>query len=345
MNPAKLYAKYFKNLSQFELARLRLTTLYLIIIMAVSILFSIATFRLQQNDLDTRFGRFQSFIHQYELFFPGRTLPQGIPDIDDALNQLKLNLFYLNIVILGLSSAAGYFLAGKTLRPIQRSLDDQARFVADASHEMRTPLTALKTSTEVALRDKNLSHKEISELLISNLKKINDLQNLTESLLSLARDGQVENAPLEPISLPQLIQDSVSKVADSAAQRNISINQNIPSFKIVGDPHSLTELFVILLDNAIKYNSEKTQVNLAARRVEQKIQIVVKDNGVGISPHDLPHIFDRFYRADVSRSKDVPGYGLGLSIAKKIIEANSGTIVAKSPRGGGAEFFVTLPSA
>jgi signal transduction histidine kinase len=312
--------------------------------MSVSVLFSIATFHQQADDLNRRFGRFQSIIRQYQDFYPGRPpgFFSGVPDISDTLNQLKINLLYLNLVILGLSAAAGYFLAGRTLLPIQKSLDDQARFVADASHEIRTPLAALKISTEVALRDKNLTGKDVHALLSSNLQKINDLQGLTESLLKLSSDSKAGRVFEHQVYLSDVVSDAVSQVELAATAKQVKINADVSKVVVTADPKSLSEVLVVLFDNAIKYNSVGTAIRVSAHSNDHSVVITIADDGSGISSDDLPHIFDRFYRADLSRSKEIPGYGLGLSIAKQIIGSHSGSIEVASSSAG-TEFTVRLP--
>ena len=130
-----------------------------------------------------------------------------------------------------------------------------------------------------------------------------------------------------------------------AKKKNISIAAKIPKTKIAGDKRALTELFTVLLDNAIKYSPNKKEVSITARKYDSKVQISVKDNGIGIKKEDLPHIFDRFYRADKSRTKQVvKGYGLGLSIAKRIVSTHNGTITVESEEGKGSAFIIVFPS-
>jgi two-component system, OmpR family, sensor histidine kinase CiaH len=335
---------WLRSLSQFQVARLKLTGLYLVIIMSISILFSIATFRLQSGQLETRFARYQFIIRQYQNIFPGQQVPVGVPNIEDSLTDLKLNLFYLNLIILALSTAAGYFLAGRTLQPIQKSLDDQARFIADASHEMRTPLTALRTSTEVAIRDKDLSREDAHALLTSNLKKINALQGLSESLLKLAHDGKLTERMVSPVSVSEIVADAISQVGSAAKEKKIGITSSISDLVVLGDAKSLTDLYIILLDNAVKYCPEGAQVDLSGELLDRSVVLRVDDNGLGIPEADLGRIFERFYRVDKSRSQQVGGYGLGLSIAKRIVELHGGTITVASNHTG-SRFTIKLPHA
>jgi signal transduction histidine kinase len=131
-----------------------------------------------------------------------------------------------------------------------------------------------------------------------------------------------------------------------ASQKLITVVNQVEDFQIVGDKASLVELLVILIDNAIKYSEPKTTIKLTTRKSNQFVSLAVTDHGQGIKASDLPHIFDRFYRADFSRSKTkTNGYGLGLSIAKKIVDAHGGKIEAKSTLGKGSTFVVRLPLA
>jgi signal transduction histidine kinase len=256
-------------------------------------------------------------------------------------------LFGINVIILLLSALAGYFLAGRTLRPIKNMLDEQNRFITDASHELNTPLTALKTSLEVNLRNRQLNLEEAKEVLQSNLEDVNSLQSLSEELMGVVMyQKQNGNFKMEKIVLPVAIKSAVEKVKSLAEKKKIIIKVDISKVFIMGDEKSLRELFVILLDNAIKYSANKTVISLTAKKEDSLIQVTVKDNGVGIKKEDLPHIFDRFYRADRSRTKQrVGGYGLGLSIAKRIVTLHNGSIKVESEIGKGSVFTVTLPKA
>ncbi|MGA2911015.1 MAG: HAMP domain-containing sensor histidine kinase [Candidatus Levyibacteriota bacterium] len=256
-------------------------------------------------------------------------------------------LFGVNVVILFLSALSGYFLAGRTLRPIKNMLDEQNRFISDASHELNTPLTALKTSLEVNLRNKDLNPETAREVLKSNLEDVNSLQSLSEELMGLIMyQKQNGNFKLTKIALPDIIKTAIEQVQSLADKKRISIKVDAPKTFVMGDEKSLTQLLVILLDNAIKYTDGKSPINLTVKKDTSEINIIVKDGGVGIKKEDLPHIFDRFYRADRSRSKQrIGGYGLGLSIAKRIVTLHNGSIGVESEIGKGSIFTVTLPKA
>jgi len=254
-------------------------------------------------------------------------------------------LFGINVIILFLSALSGYFLAGRTLRPIKNMIDEQNRFITDSSHELNTPLTALKTSIEVNLRDKNFNIDKAKAVLKSNLEDVNNLQFLSAELIKLTQyQDQNTNLQFEKLYLLDAVQEAVEKVRTLAKEKSISIKFDIPRMRIMGDRRSLTELFIILLDNAIKYSPSKKAVSVIAKKTDSKIQIFVRDNGIGIEKKDLSYIFDRFYRVDKSRTKQkIGGYGLGLSIAKRIAVLHNGSIAVESEVGKGSTFVVTLP--
>src|ERR1035437_1782295 len=342
----------------FHNTRLKLTAWYLLIIMLISISFSAFIYFGATNEYD-RIIR----IEQYRVTHP---TPTGIfiqrPPIQDALfsissqqdNELiewaKLRvleaLFSINVIILFLSALLGYFLAGRTLRPIKNMLDEQNRFITDASHELNTPLTALKTSLEVNLRNKHLNLEQAKEVLQSNLEDVNSLQSLSEDLMGVVMyQKQNNNFKISKINLQGIINASLGKVKALAEKKRININIDTSKTFIMGDEKSLIELFVILLDNAIKYSNPKGIINVNVKSEDSGVSVLVKDNGAGIKKEDLPHIFDRFYRADRSRTKQkINGYGLGLSIAKRIVTLHNGSVKVESEVGKGSIFTITFSS-
>lgn len=331
----------------FKSARIKLTTWYLVIIMAISLSFSVVIYRgvtlefqRRLNTIEKRFNvearrgwRMHGPVH--EIF---------VEDLNQARARVLFILLYANGVILVLSAAAGYFLAGRTIAPIEKALEEQKRFVADASHELKTPLTAMRTSIEVALRDKKLTLSDSKKVLTGSLEDIDGLKNLANNLLSLAKYQGGENFTFEKTSVKELINSSYKKVRLIANKKGVKINLDVKKGKISANKESLEKLVTILLDNAVKYSLFGGKVTLTTKRNKKYLKIKVVDSGVGISKADLPHIFDRFYRVDDSRTKTkVPGFGLGLSMAKKIVEMHKGSIDVKSIPGKGSTFTVKLP--
>jgi len=329
----------------FQKARIKLTAWYLLIIMLVSISFSMVIFRVLTNELN----RFQ----QIEQVRIERRFPAPVefepPNINEVKNRLVLQLIAINVFILAGSAVAGYFLAGRTLKPIAEMVDEQNRFISDASHELRTPLTSLKSEIEVNLRDPNLSISQAKSLLKSNLEEVNSLQVLSDGLIRLtqysARGGSAFGGQKEQnISLEVVAKEAIRKVANAAKEKKITITNGIHNTIVQGNKTSLTELLVIFLDNAIKYSPKQKTVCLTSKKSDGHILIEIADQGIGIDEKDVPHLFDRFYRADKSRTKtDVPGYGLGLSIAKQIVEQHNGTIRVHSELKKGTTFTIELP--
>lgn len=332
----------------FLSARLKLTAWYLLIIMFISVLFSSAFFHVSDSEIQRIINRIehnqQDPFENLSPFQP--TLPLiNIQELRDSEKRLIITLVLINLGILVLAGAAGYFLAGRTLKPIQEMVDEQNRFVTDASHEFRTPITALKSEIEVYLRSNTYTEKETKTLLKSNLEEVNNLQVLSENLLQLAQfEKPTEKVNLDNASLLDILNDAARKVQSLAKLKHIEIYIGPVNVIVNGDRQSLTEIFVILLDNAIKYSPENKKVIITSESTDHTVCIRVSDEGTGIDKKDLPHIFDRFYRADSSRTKQtINGYGLGLSIAKKIIEMHKGSISTKSQKNKGTEFTVQLP--
>jgi len=344
----------------FASARFKLTAWYLLIIMLISIAFSFGVYRILSSEL-TRVERVQRLRQQRNLeqrteFFPRRPIldPEVVAE---TKNRIKAILLLVNLAVFGTSTAAGYFLAGRTLRPIKEMVEEQNRFIADASHELNTPLTSLKSEIEVSLRDKKLSLTDAKKLLESNLEEVNNLQYLSDNLIKMTQYQKSNRANLLEVSLSEIVTAAVKKVDTMAKRKKITITNNVGNLKLKGDRQSLTELLVILLDNAIKYSDKNTSVILSAAkdlkinheishfvRDDNSISIKVKDHGMGISKDEIPHLFDRFYRGDKSRTKsDTSGYGLGLSIAKQIVEKHRGKISVESEEGKGSTFTIQIP--
>ena len=268
-------------------------------------------------------------------------------DLRTAKQRVVIMLLLANGAIIIISAFVGYFLAGRTLRPIEEMVEEQNRFIADASHELRTPLSALKTSTEVALREKKISGAEARKILEENLEDIGSLELLSERLLHLAQYQKGERVlAFEKIDLAKTIQSSYKKILPLARKKNIKINIEVQDNYIEADRVSIEEIILILLDNAVKYTPDGGKVLVSSQIEGRNAVIKVIDSGPGIGPRDIPRIFDRFYRVDHSRSKiKISGFGLGLPIVKRVVELHHGTVSVSSKVGQGSTFIVRLPVA
>lgn len=334
-----------------HLPSLRLAGLYLTIIMVISFFFSATIYELSIDELDRGFRRQADLIDKYPEFSLPEKLQEQIFNIRDtqysnAKARVFERLLLINLVILGTGGILSYYLARRTIRPIEEAREAQSRFTADASHELRTPLAVMQSEIEVSLMDPKLNIKSAKEQLNSNLEEIDKLKDLSEKLLKLAR---LEDSELneKKLSVKKIINTGISNTNALAKNKHIKIViTNKPSSNIIGDETRIIEAVSILLANAIKYSPEKTKIEISTKVDKRNVKISVKDYGVGIKPKELTKIFDRFYRADNSRTKSGPGgFGLGLAIAKDIVEQHDGSINVISSTGKGSTFTITLPRA
>lgn len=336
----------------FKSARIKLTAWYLLIIMLISLSFSMVIYRALTFEFE-RFERTQRYRIEHR-FYQNLTLPPNFtplpfdPDlINETKNRLILILFLIDSGIFIISGGVGYFLAGRTLKPIQDMVDEQNRFISDSSHELRTPLTALKTNLEVTLRDQKLTVSDAKAVISDSISEVDRLQSLSDELLQLAQYQHPNNGiKFENFLLSEIINEAVKKISPLAREKKLKLIKKITDAEIKGIKYSLIDLIVILLDNSIKYSQPGKQIEIATEVSDRLAIVSVTDRGIGIGKEDIPHIFDRFFRADSVRSRSKQGgYGLGLSIAKKIIQLHSGTIDVKSEPKNYTVFTVGLPVA
>lgn len=265
--------------------------------------------------------------------------------IDEGRHQLVHRLIALNLVTLAAGGGLSYYLARRSLRPIEQNMDAQSQFVSDASHELRTPLTTLQTSNEVALRNPRLTLGQSKELIAQNIEEVAKLQALTDGLLTLARPESGQSA-VGAVLLQDVASDAMNRVITQAQARKIAIEDTVKPVVVDADRQHLSQALVVLLDNAIKYGPANSTIHLDGGKRNKRAYIEVRDEGPGIRPYDLRRIFDRFYRADQSRStQHVSGHGIGLSLAKKLVEQQGGEIRVVSTVGKGSTFTISLPLA
>jgi two-component system sensor histidine kinase CiaH len=328
----------------FRRAYIKLTLGYMILIMLISGFLSYGIYRGGAAPLERRLERGQDIIlHEPPPEeFMRRLEPQAVEEVK---HRVATSLIYFNIAVLCLAGLLSYFLAKRELRPMEEALDLQSRFTSDASHELRTPLTAMKTEIEVALRSGDLKVEDARELLESNLEEIGKLETLSSSLLKLAQyEEGVKKGTVGAVQLKAVIEEAVERVRHSAATRGIKVDQQLEESTVIGDRESLLEMLVILLDNSVKYSDSGTAISVSGHHEKRHVLIRIRDEGYGISESDLTHVFDRFYRGKVPASKaQVAGYGLGLSIAKRIAELSHGSIGIESELGIGTTVTVRLP--
>jgi len=329
----------------FDMAYIRMTAWYVAIIMTISLLFSVWVFNQARSELRTGISKvIELKPHDAVNYSQSGANYSGVVSgaLDYSRNRLLGQLVLMNIGVLAVGSVASYWLARRTMRPIEESVEAQERFTADASHELRTPLTAMKAEIEVGLRQgKKLSRDDAVALLESNLEEVERLGGLAEGLLALTQsDAQSSLAPLD---LDDVAQKTVARMQLLAQAKQIELKLHLQPVRVHSDESALDKIIGILLDNAIKYSAEHASVDIRTYQKDGNAYLEVRDQGRGIKAGELPHIFDRFYRADSSRTKaQIPGHGLGLSIAQKLAASVGGHIQAASTPGKGSIFTVRL---
>lgn len=239
-----------------------------------------------------------------------------------------------------LTDLAGSF--NEMLDRLQKAFEVERRIISDASHELKTPLSVIRAQCEVILQ-KSRTKEEYIEALETIQGSGKGMSRLVNNLLSLARldSGLLEQSCFEKVQLKDCIDEAVNAARVLGEKEHISINADIrDGIAVSGSKEKLTEAFLNVIENGVRYNREGGSVVIEASGDDNTALIQIKDTGLGIDGPDLGKIFERFYRADASRSTE--GTGLGLSIAKAIIEAHGGTIRAESENGKGSTFFINL---
>jgi len=342
--------------SLFKSARLKLTMFYLVIMLGFSLVITAALRVISEHEY-ARSTAVQLSAVRHLFEFPWRNLEgeeysislpnnKEIGSIQDEAAQnvryrLNRDFAIINGAALIVAGVLSYWFAGRTLRPIEEAHRAQTRFASDASHELRTPLAAMRVENEVFLRQPHFTEQEAREQLKSNLEETQRLEDLSNNLLALAHfeRAQLEIAKTTP---HQIVDEAVKHAQKSATARQVTFKQHIKNSTLYTNQSSLVQLLGILLDNAMKYGPQRGTITISGQRQTNYYVLTVSDQGPGIDPADLPHIFERLYRGDKARSTK-GGYGLGLALAREIAKANNGTLTAKNNPKGGACFAVRLP--
>jgi signal transduction histidine kinase len=276
--------------------------------------------------------------------FPFIQLGRLISDQANVLNGFLMGMIAfggISVVFLGIGA---WWLSGRSIAPAQRAWESQRTFVANASHELRTPLTLMRASVEVAQRQsENLDNRA---LLADVLQECDSMNKLVEDLLILSRlDHKRLVMNLERVDLSSFFGEIAGQGETMAARKEVSFQISSAAGSVVADPARLKQVLLILLDNSFRYTPAGGRVELLAHENGSGVDIIVADTGMGISPEHLSHVFERFYKVDNSSGLEYRGSGLGLSIAKSLVEAQSGSIRLESALGKGTRAVVSLPRA
>lgn len=374
--------KYLKQLealgtdwksNNFFQARIKLTFLYLLIITGILILFSVMiTFQIEKN-LQYQFQNIQiskeDIKKQVENRYPNRSIKNIDLEnengkllytvlFDDSLevnvnsvngkilskeespenftnlitSDVQDSLWIINLIILLISSFLGYFLAGKTLAPIEKKTKQQKQFIADAAHELRNPLTAIFATCESMIRE---NQKEGFEEILEESER---LIKITENLLVL--DQTEKSSQQSEIHLKTHIENIFQKIKPLATEKNIVFENHLDVFTIVADKNDVEKIIFNLFHNAIKFSRQNQKIIISLKK---NGEFSVQDFGIGICKKDISKIFNRFYKADTSRSfTEESGSGLGLSIVKEICDKNNWNIEVTSKEKKGTTFIINF---
>ena len=263
-------------------------------------------------------------------------------DQDRVLEQYLIYLAILGGASSILLALISWWLAGRSLGPAQRAWDQQQTFVSNASHELRTPLTLIRATADYSLRSK--PQKEQAQYLMDILNECDYMDHLVDDLLLLSRlDAHRLKLDLEMLPLPELFSETVRQITKLAQAENITVISGGYTGNICGDPTRMRQVLLILLDNALRFTPSGGTIRLDAQRTGKSIFIDVTDTGKGIAREHLPYLFNRFYQIGTPENDTSRSNGLGLSIARALIEAQGGSIHIESQPGEGTRVRITMP--
>lgn len=274
---------------------------------------------------------------------------EDISEYYHMLQALFIMMLLFCLLFLVITAVVGYFMAGKAMIPIQQAFLRQREFVADASHELRTPISIFQASVEVVESDSEQVLSPFSQQVLADMKgEIRRMTKLVADLLTLARaDSGVSNIIKEKIGLIALAEPLVRSMQPLALAKEITlVMEGKEELSLMADRERIGQLLVILIDNAIKYtpNGGRIELSITEEAMPRPMAVIsVRDTGIGIPEEDKKLIFKRFYRVDKVRSREQGGVGLGLSIAKWIVDVHKGKIKVESVQGAGSKFIISIP--
>ena len=263
---------------------------------------------------------------------------------NESLESLKNRLFSMSSIIIITSIVASYILSKKTLKPIIIAWERQTEFVQNAAHELRTPLTIIQAKQQLLLKEPESKIIDKSEDISLTINETRRLTKLVKELMVLAMaDSNQLDIKRENKNIDELIKDVVIPYVKYAKMQNKELKVELNCNKEINiDINKITQLMVILLDNAIKYTKEGEIIEVKTHCKDGKCTIEVLDTGIGINDEQKKHIFERFYRADKARTRETGGTGLGLAIAQTIVKAHGGTIKVYNNEPKGTKFVVKI---
>jgi signal transduction histidine kinase len=273
---------------------------------------------------------------------------QSTEDVETVQHQLLWGLSMGGMMTLGLVAIGGLWLTQNAIEPIERSFKQLKQFTADASHELRGPLSVIQASVEVMRNHPERIHPKDAKKLASIASATTQLSHLAQDLLFLARaeaDAFTPAREWKPVSLDKLLQNLVELFEPIAHDKKITLKyQFATTVSVMGDDAQLTRLMSNLLENALQYTPSEGRVVVTLTKHNRSALVNVQDTGIGIEGEQLPFVFDRFWRADKARTRREGGTGLGLAIAQTIAQRHGGKITLSSQVGVGSCFQVRLPS-
>lgn len=317
----------------FFKTRLRLTGLYIGIIIILLFVFSqiiyISVSSNMKNNIEGDFATKQ----QQNTF------------VQKQIDSLRVSLVSADIIILVIVGGLSYFLARKTLAPVERSMELQKQFLSDASHELRTPLAILQTNLDNTLKEKKTGSKDYQDVL-SNLEEVERMTSLVNELLLLSRlDVTNTSISMTKLNITELVQNAAHRLMPYAKAKQIRLDIAHISPKQLwthGNAELLSQAIGNVIKNAVDYNRKNGHVFVSLEKKHDMASISIHDTGPGIAPEHLPYIFNRFYKAEESRTEH-KGTGLGLAITQGIIEKHKGTITIEGTSPKGTEVNILLP--
>lgn len=323
--------KVSRKNDEFFIARLRLTLYYSITAIVILGGSSIVLY----NTILSNFT--QSILDN--IFLDARTAQLIIDRVQDIL----LNRFItIDLIIIFFVVILGFLLTYKTLEPIKLNVQKQKRFIADASHELRTPIAVVISGLEVNLNNKNLDLAGAKKTLENTLEEMREFSKLSNNLLDLSKYDTPRQMEYKDVHIGELVKSIVEKNKNLAKIKNINIETKIEMVAIIrGSEIELSRVFFNILDNAIKHTNENGTISVSDKIVLGKYVVTITDNGAGIREDILNKIFDPFFRGNEARNTE--GAGLGLTLSKKIVENHKGTISIKSQVNKGTNVMISLP--